>query len=88
MSEVALTLLTAPAILALVNLTKTLGVSGRWSALIAVSLGVTIALTEYYAPADLVQTVATGLIVGLGAAGLYDTTASARSPVGLPKRAL
>ena len=72
MTETALTLLTAPAIVALVNLAKTIGLSGKWSALVAVTLGVTVACLEHYAPVDAVQTVSAGLVVGLGAAGLYD----------------
>lgn len=72
MSDTALTLLAAPAILALVNLFKTLGISGKWSALLAVVLGVLIALFEAFAPAQLADTIEAGTICGLGAAGLYD----------------
>lgn len=75
MTGAVLTLLTAPAILALVNLLKGLGLGGRWSALAAVLLGVGVALVEHYAPADPVQTLTPGLIIGLSAAGLYDATA-------------
>lgn len=75
MSPAILTVVTVPAILALVNLAKSLGLSGRWSALVAVLLGVGLAVAEHYAPAALWQTIIGGLIVGLGAAGLYDVTA-------------
>lgn len=69
------TLASVPGIVALVNLGKGLGLSGRWSALAAVVLGVALNLaswglagyTWYSAAAD-------GLILGLGAAGLYDLT--------------
>ena len=90
MTETALTLLSAPAILALVNLAKSVGLPSRWAALAAVILGVGVALLEYYAPVDVVQTIAGGLIVGLGAAGLYDVAKIASPPplVGSPKRAL
>ena len=84
MTETAITLLTAPAILALVNLTKSLGLSGKWSALVAVALGVLIACVEAYAPAEAVQTISQGLICGLGAAGLYDV--GARQHVGIIDR--
>lgn len=63
---------TAPAVLALVNLLKGLGLSGRWSALVAVLLGVAITAGGVYLPADVWQTVAEGLVLGLAAAGLYD----------------
>ena len=76
MSETIVTLATVPAILALVNLAKTLGLSGRWSALVAVLLGVGISLAEIYAPATLWQGIAGGVLLGLGAAGLYDMTAT------------
>lgn len=91
MTETALTLLSAPAILALVNLAKGVGLPGRWAALAAVVLGVGVACLERYAPVDVVQTVTGGLIVGLGAAGLYDVAKIGSPPpvrVGSPKRAL
>lgn len=84
MTEIAITLLSAPAILALVNLAKSLGLSGKWSALVAVTLGVAIACLQAYAPAEVVQTISQGLICGLGAAGLYDV--GARQPVGILDR--
>lgn len=92
MTETAVTLLTAPAILALVNLVKALGLSGKWSALVAVVLGVAIACLQAYAPAEVVQTISQGLICGLGAAGLYDVGNSAGLTVPIvdeasPKRA-
>ena len=92
MTETAVTLLTAPAILALVNLVKSLGLSGKWSALVAVTLGVGVACLQAYAPAEAVQTISQGLIVGLGAAGLYDVGNSAGLAVPIvdeasPKRA-
>lgn len=88
MTETALTLLTAPAILALVNLFKGLGLGGRWPALVAVLLGVLIACIEHYAPADAVQTVSAGLVVGLGAAGLYDVGKTTITRSGEARRAI
>ena len=63
---------TAPAVLALVNLLKGLGLSGRWSALVAVLLGVAITAGGAYLPPDVWRTIAEGLVLGLAAAGLYD----------------
>ena len=53
-------------------------------------MSVGVALLEYDMPVDVVQTVAGGLIVGLGAAGLCDVAKIASPPplVGSPKRAL
>ena len=67
-----ITLATVPAVVALVNLAKAFGISGKWSALLAVTLGVGISLATTYADADVVRTVSDGLILGLGAAGVYD----------------
>ena len=84
MNTAIVTLATIPAILGLVNLAKQWGVQGRWSALLAVLLGVAVALAEYVTAAQVIITaqgvysaVATGLILGLSAAGLYDATATA-----------
>ena len=67
------TLASLPAILALVNLGKRFGLSGAWSALVAVILGVALSMAEQAWGASPVFAAArTGLILGLGAAGLYD----------------
>ena len=78
MIETTTTIATIPAILALVNLAKTFGVTGKWSALLAVILGVAIQAAEYgvtstaQTPAGWYGAIATGLVLGLSAAGLYD----------------
>ena len=71
--DTALTLASVPAILALVQLGKSLGLSGKWSALAAVALGVLLNVAQY-ALGDLgwYQAAASGLVLGLSAAGLYD----------------
>lgn len=64
-----------PAILAIVNLLKGLGLSGKWSALVAVALGVAINVLVYlFAASGAFQAASTGLLLGLGAAGLYDAS--------------
>lgn len=78
MIETITTIATIPAILALVNLGKSFGVTGRWSALLAVVLGVAVQAAEYgvtatgHTPAGWYGAIATGLVLGLSAAGLYD----------------
>ena len=71
--DTALTLASVPAILALVQLAKSLGLSGKWSALVAVVLGILLNVAQY-ALGDFgwYQSAASGLILGLSAAGLYD----------------
>lgn len=76
MSANVLTLVSVPAILALVNLAKGLGLSGKWAALVAVVLGAGLAVAQGQLGAlpwfqDLIQ----GVLLGLSAAGLYDIAA-------------
>lgn len=70
-----ITLISIPAILALVNLAKSFGVSGKWAALLSVGLGVALVLGQHYVDAELWSLISLGLILGLSAAGLYDATA-------------
>lgn len=69
-----LTLLATPAaILALTNLAKDLGVQGKWSALLAVALGIGLSVTDgMFANEQLYSWIAGGLLLGLGVSGLYD----------------
>lgn len=72
------TLATVPAILALVNLAKGLGLSGKWSALVAFVLGIAISLGDYFftvaeqTSAGAYSAAVAGAILGLSASGLYD----------------
>lgn len=77
-------ILSVPAIIALVNLAKSVGPLGRWAALLAVSLGILIAVSAHFW-GDLGWYVAgsRGALLGLAAAGLYDLT-----PGEAPRRAL
>ena len=67
------TLATAPAVLALVTLAKDLGLPTRLAAPLAVVLGVILASADHaLAGSGAYAAVADGLLLGLGAAGLYD----------------
>lgn len=69
------TIATVPAIVALTNLIKLLGVDGKWSALVAVLLGASLALASWaLAGTGWWEQVSSGLLLGLAAAGLYDLT--------------
>lgn len=76
--EIITTLATVPAIIALVTMAKDLGLPARLSPLLAVVLGVALAVFDGIATATYIdgqgyaQLVATGVVLGLGAAGLYD----------------
>ena len=77
----AITLASIPAILALVNLAKLFGIQGRWATLLAVLLAVLLNVGTYYGGASpLYEAIASGLILGLSAAGLYDVTKEKRTP--------
>ena len=76
------TLATVPAVIALVNLIKnTFNINGRYSAIIAVILGIGLNIASY-ALGDMgwYQAAAQGLILGLGGSGLYDITNTASAP--------
>lgn len=67
------TLATPLAVLALVELAKSLGLNGRAATALAVALGVVLAVTDHIlAGSALYGSVVQGLILGLGAAGLWD----------------
>ena len=73
MTPEIVTIASIPAILALTNLAKSLGLSGKASALLAVILGVALAVAQYeLAGYAWYQAAAQGMILGLSAAGLYD----------------
>jgi len=62
-------------VIALVNLLKGVGLSGKWSALVAVVIGVALAVADFaFGSAGMYVAAIGGLKVGLGAAGLYDVT--------------
>lgn len=66
-------ILTAPAILAIVQLLKQFGVAGKWALLAAVV--VAIGLFEavfFWGGSGAFQAAMQGLLVGLSAAGVYD----------------
>ena len=66
------TLATVPAVVALVTVLKQFGVTGRWATLAAVLLGVAVTAGSTYLDPGVWATVTDGLILGLGAAGVYD----------------
>lgn len=66
-------LATAPAVLALVNLAKQTGLPSKAAAPLAVVLGVLLAVADHcLAGTGVYDAAASGLILGLAAAGLYD----------------
>ena len=69
----AVTLATAPAVLALVTLAKDAGLPKRGAAPLAVLLGVALAVADHaLGSSGAYAAVADGLLLGLGAAGVYD----------------
>ena len=81
-------ILTVPAILALVNLAKTLGLPTRLAALAAVLLGVGLSIAHVYlAGTPVWGALTTGAILGLSAAGLYDTAKATGTTTIAPRSA-
>lgn len=73
--EAITALASVPAILALVNLVKDLGLPSKLAPLAAVTVGVALLVANHYLGDNAAyQAATTGLILGLGAAGLYDIT--------------
>jgi purine-nucleoside phosphorylase len=84
--DVVVTLASVPAILALVNLAKSLGLAGKFSALVALVLGIAFSLTDYLFTAaqqtspGMYLAVMGGAILGLSASGIYDVAAKVSPP--------
>lgn len=73
--DAIMTIASVPAIVALVNLAKSLGLNGKLSALVAVVLGVALNVaTVAAAESPIFEAASQGLLLGLAAAGLYDLT--------------
>ena len=66
-----------PGVVAVVNLLKQLGVTGKWSLVAAVVVGAALNVANFYlADVGAYQAAVTGVMVGLGAAGIYDLSAA------------
>lgn len=71
MEEVTV-LLSAPAVVALTNIAKDLGLPSRFAPVAAIVLGVGIALGSRYVEAGLWSTISGGVLVALAASGVRD----------------
>lgn len=75
------TLLSVPAVLAIVQLGKDFGIKGKWALLAAVVVAIAVNLAAYYwSGSGAFNAVVTGLLLGLAAAGLYDAAKTAAPP--------
>lgn len=88
MNDTLTVIVSVPAILAIVNFAKSVGISGRFSIALAVGLGVVLNVANYYLGANGgYQAAVQGLILGLSAAGLYDVTKTVKpAPVAAPAK--
>lgn len=87
--ELITTLATVPAVVALVTLIKnTTNLRSTYLPLVAVVLGVALALYDFFAlpgsTGTAWQAAGTGLILGLTASGLYDTAKAVGARAGAP----
>jgi len=72
------TILSVPAVVAIVTLCKSFGVTGKWSLLAALVVAVLLNVATYlWSTSGLYSAVIAGLLLGLAAAGLYDTAKTA-----------
>ena len=70
-----------PAIVAVVNLGKDLGLPSKASMVLAVVLGVLFAVGDHYLGGDAgYQAATSGLLLGLAAAGVYDLAKTGPAP--------
>lgn len=78
------TILSVPAVLAIVQLLKSFGVAGKWALLAAVIVAVALNVADYlWATSGLYGSVVSGLLLGLAAAGLYDAARAAAPKAGV-----
>ena len=72
------TILSVPAVVAIVALLKSFGVSGKWALLAALVVAVALNVADYlWSASGLYAVVVSGLLTGLAAAGLYDVAQTA-----------
>lgn len=72
------TVLSVPAVLAIVQLAKSFGVIGKWALLLAVAVAVALNVAAYlWSASGLYSAIVAGLLLGLAAAGLYDAAKTA-----------
>ena len=67
------TILSVPAIVALVEVAKRLGLSSRLALVVALAIAVALSLSAYFWSSEgWYRAVAEGVLLGLAAAGIYD----------------
>jgi len=72
------TLLSVPAVIAIVQFGKAFGLAGKWALLTAVIVAVALNLATYqWSASGWFDAAASGLLLGLSAAGLYDVAKTA-----------
>jgi hypothetical protein len=77
--EAVTAIASVPAVVALVNLAKDLGLPHKLSPLVAVVIATVLLVANYYLAANgAYQAAVSGLILGLGASGLYEITKPVR----------
>lgn len=76
-------ILSAPAVLAIVELLKSFGVTGKWAMLAAVVVAVGLfEAAHFFGGSGAYQAAMQGLLVGLAAAGVYDAAKTSAKSAG------
>lgn len=72
------TILSVPAVVAIVTLLKSFGVVGKWAMLAALVVAIALNVAAYlWGTSGLFAAVVAGILLGLSAAGLYDLAKTA-----------
>ena len=71
------TILSVPAVVAIVTLLKSFGVAGKWALLAALVVAVALNVADTRGPQAACTRSSSGLLTGLAAAGLYDVAQTA-----------
>lgn len=72
------TLLSVPAVVAIVQLGKAFGLAGKWALAAAIVVAVALNVVSYlWSTSGLFAAIVAGLLLGLSAAGLYDVAKTA-----------
>lgn len=81
MTDIITLAATAPAIVALTNLARELGLPSRAGMLLAVTLGIALSVADYaLTGTGWYEQAVAGLMLGLAAAGLHDLAGRAATP--------
>ena len=83
--EEMISIVTVPGVIALVKWAKSFGITGKWSMLLAMVLGIGLNVAQYAVENPITMeglwgAVTAGAVMGLAASGIYDTARTIATP--------